>query len=296
MVARIGKRNGSLNPMRRAFLGLIGTLPAWRPAFAARGDQPETADADRADPQAAEPVRPQHVLCFLGKDRSLSRLSDAAAGAIGDFATGFSVDETYSQAEPDDRMVKSFDVCWDRVEPNAWTKADEAAVAGHQSVLYVLGPLMTKDNAVTVSMGALLLVNHLIEAGAVAVKGESAGVAHGLDRWDRLVLEGAAALKADDTLAQRRTGRLAFAKRPLSSRDYLESVGFHLVGLPEVFVPRAGKSEREAVAMIDGVADEIAARGLEATLKQRGASLSFESGYGQDEFKFNPYGIVRLPG
>lgn len=277
---------------RRAFLGLMGTLLACRPSLAAKLGMKEKP----MEPSESEVVKPRHVLCFLGKDRDLSRLSDAALDGIEEFATGFKVDDTYSQAEPDDRMVRSFDVCWDRVEPDAWTVADEAAVASHQSVLYVLGPPMTRDNAVTVSIGALFLVAHMVDKGAVAVKGESAGIAHGLARWKRLAFQGAAALEADDALAQRRIGRLAFAKRPLSARKYLESVGFHLVGLPEVYVPISQASEREAVATMDAVADEIATQGIEAILEKRGASLSFDSQYAEDEFKFNPYGTVKLAG
>ncbi|ABC94317.1 hypothetical conserved protein (plasmid) [Rhizobium etli CFN 42] len=241
-------------------------------------------------------MTPRHVLCFLGRDRDLCQLSEAAAKAVRDFATGFSVDEDYSQAEPDDRMNRSFDVCWDRVEPDAWNEADEKAVADHQSVLYVLGPSMARADTVEVSMTALRLVERLIEAGAVAVKGESAGIAHGLDRWRELIGQGVEAQNAGDPLAQQRVGRLAFAKRPLSARGYLESVGFHLVGLPDVYVPETAGSERQVVAIIDAVADEIGKQGLDRTLKARGASLSFDSTYDVDEFKFNPYGIVKVAG
>ncbi|MBR2690959.1 MAG: hypothetical protein IKE42_24165 [Aquamicrobium sp.] len=281
-----------MDTMRRALLGLIGTLPTWRSSFAAKPGTGETP----MDSSGSEAVKPRHVLCFLGKERDLAPLSDAASGAIAEFATGFSIDETYSQAEPDDRMARSFDVCWDRVEPDAWTKADEAAVASHQSVLYVLGPRMTRNNAVTVSTAALFLVDRMIDKGALAVKGESAGIAHGLSRWKQLALQAASAVKADDVLGQRRIGRLAFAKRPLSARGYLESVGFHLVGLPEVYVPISQASEREAVATMDAVADEIAEKGLEDVLRKRRANLSFESQYEEDEFKFNPYGTVMLAG
>lgn len=145
---------------------------------------------------------------------------------------------------------------------------------------------MAQAETVNVSIVALRLVERLIEAGAAAVKGESAGIAHGLDRWRELIGQGAEALKAGDTLAQRRVGRLAFAKRPLSARGYLGSIGFHLMGLPEVYVPESAGSERQAVALMDSVADEIAQRGLEPTLKERRGSLSFDSTYEVDEFKF----------
>lgn len=276
--------------LRRSLLGSLWAMIGWKPAFAGEAS-PESAIREEASS-----VTPRHVLCFLGKDRDLSRLSEAAAQAIRDFADGFSVDEEYSQAEPDDRMSRSFDVCWDRVEADVWNEADEKAVADHQSVLYVLGPSMAQAETVKVSMTALRLVERLIAAGAVAVKGESAGIAHGLDRWRALIDQGAEAVKAADPLAQQRIGRLAFAKRPLSARGYLESVGFHLVGLPEVYVPETAGSERKVVAIMDAVADEIGEQGLDPTLKARGARLSFDSTYEVDEFKFNPYGIVKLAG
>ena len=117
---------------------------------------------------APSPVKPRHVLCLLGGEHQLTRLSDAASDAISKFATGFSIDTTYSQDRPDPQMSRSFGVCWDRVAPNAWTEADEAAVADHKSVLYVLGPRMSADNAVVCSTGALFLIHAVIKAVATA--------------------------------------------------------------------------------------------------------------------------------
>src|SRR5689334_23621947 len=87
--------------------------------------------------EARSEVKPRHVLCFLGGKHALSRLGDAATAAINDFATGFSIDRTHSQDQPDPRMIRSFSVCSDRVVPGAWTSADDDAVASHGSVLYV---------------------------------------------------------------------------------------------------------------------------------------------------------------
>ncbi|TAX46263.1 hypothetical protein ELI02_23025 (plasmid) [Rhizobium leguminosarum] len=284
-----------MNLMRRALLGAIGAMIGGKPS-SAKETRPDSGGETTTQNEAEESsVTPRHVVCFLGKERDLSRLSDAASQAIRDFAKGFSIDEDYSQSEPDDRMSQSFAVCWDRVEANAWSPADEDAVADHQSVLYILGPSMAQAETVKVSMLALRLVERLIDAGAVAVKGESAGIAHGLDRWRELIRQGAEATEAADPLSEQRIGRLAFAKRPLSVPGYLESVGFHLVGLPEVYVPETAGSERQIVAIMDAVADEIAQQGLEPTLKGRRGGRSFDSTYAVDEFKFNPYGIVRLP-
>ncbi len=38
----------------------------------------------------------------------------------------------------------------------------------------------------------------------------------------------------------------------------------------------------------------MAERGIEATLRDRKLALSREQDYAEDDFKFNPYGIVRI--
>lgn len=280
--------------MRRLFAAGIAAALGWKAALALKSEEEGLpgSEATASTPESA--VQPRHVLCFLGGSGDQAQLKRAVSGAVRDFAPGFSVDEAYSAAEPDDRMERSFAVSRDRVAANAWSAADEQAVAGHQSVLYVLGPRMNRQEAVKTSMAALQLVGRLIDAGAVAVKGESAGVAHGLDRWKALVRQGAQALEFGDLLAQQRIGRLAFAKRPLSDRGYLESVGFHLVGLPEVYVPDSLGSEMQAVALMDAVADEMAQSGPTRVLKERRGTISFGSSYDEDDFKFNPFGIVKL--
>ncbi|MDN3272973.1 hypothetical protein QWJ07_01875 [Frankia sp. RB7] len=121
-----------------------------------------------------------------------------AAKTIADF--GFEIDRTYSQAQPDPHMTRSFGVCWDRVFPNAWSAADEAAVANHKSVLYVLSPPLEQPKVVAYSGAALHIVEEMIEAGAVAVKGESAGVALGLERWMQLASGCKAAAKTNQGL------------------------------------------------------------------------------------------------
>lgn len=283
-----------LNNMRRLLAAGIAAVVGWKIFTTEKASaQAPSQDATPA-PAASSLVKPRHVVCVLGKSSDQKLLLDAVATAIGDFAAGFSVDETYSQSEPDERMDRSFSVSYDRVESQAWSLADEGAVAAHQSVLYVLGPRMERQDTVRVSMAALQLVGRLIDAGAVAVKGESAGVAHGIARWKELALQGAQALQADDALAQQRIARLAFAKRPLSDRGYLESVGFHLVGLPEVYVPQSVGDERHAVALMDAMADDMARRGVAQAIGEGRGTLSLASTYEDDDFKFNPYGIVRL--
>lgn len=242
------------------------------------------------------PVKPRHVLCFLGKDDSLLNPPKAAAKAIADF--GFEIDRTYSQPKPDPHMERSFGVCWDRVFPNAWSAADEAAVVNHKAVLYVLSPPIEQQKAVAYSAAALRIVEEMIAAGATAVKGESAGIAHGLERWLQLAAECKAAAQTNQNLsvnaAMSRACRLAFAKRPLGGDSYYESVGFHFVALPEIYVARSRGSDRDAARLMDEIADAMAEDGVDAILRARNLTLSREQDYAEDDFKFNPYRIVRV--
>jgi len=211
--------------------------------------------------------------------------------AIDMFAPGFEIDAEFSQNMPDDRMAGSFEICWDRVYHGAWTEADEEAVLGHGCVVYVLGPHMDAEDALQTSVTALCLVAHALDNGAVAAKGESAGVAHGARRWKELSHDMAHA--KDKSLA--RLCRLAFSKRPLNDGEFLSSVGFHLIGLPEVFVPKTLSEDGLLLSsMIDGVADEIFAEGVEAILARYGAVLLPVDGYDEDDFKYNPYGAIHL--
>ncbi|PWE79806.1 hypothetical protein XF30_26570 [Bradyrhizobium sp. SUTN9-2] len=275
-----------MDPIRRHLLKAAGLFVASR-AFA--------SDQQGANMQPSS-VKPRHVLCFLGKNEILLHPPKAVAKTIADF--GFEIDRTYSQAKPDPHMERSFGVCWDRVFPKAWSEADEMAVLNHKAVLYVLSPPMEQHKTVAYSAAALRIVEEMIEAGATAVKGESAGVAHGLTRWRQLARECKAAANTNQGLtvtpAMGRSCRLAFAKRPLAGDTYNESVGFHLVGLPEIYVARSRGSDRNAANLMDEIADAMAERGIEATLRDRKLALSREQDYAEGDFKFNPYGIVRI--
>jgi hypothetical protein len=241
-------------------------------------------------------VKPRHVLCFLGADNDLSRLIGAAEAVAQGF--GFTVDREFSRAAADPQMQRSFGVCWDRVAPNAWTAADEEAVIHHQSVLYLVGPAMDQSKTVAYAAAALRIVEEMIDAGAVAVKGESAGVAHGIARWQQLAADCKASANTSQglslTAAMGRICRLAFTRRPLASGRDFESVGFHLVGLPEVYVSKDLGGEWDAVRVMDEVANDMAQRGIDAALEPRKLTVSHASRYAEDDFKFNPFGIVHV--
>jgi hypothetical protein len=229
---------------------------------------------------------------MLGGQGKFEDLSRTIQSAIDRFAPSFEIDTNFSQDIPDDRMTESFDASWDRVHQKARNELDEEAVHEHGCVIYVLGPYMNPETAVETSAIALRLVVHALENGAVAAKGESAGVAHGVARWHQLGRD-ADHPKGDADLA--RICRLAFSRRPLSDGEFLCSVGFHLVGLPEVFVSKhISDDELVLTSIIDRFAEEMFSDGVELRVARSNVALLPSQDYDEDDFKFNPYGAVYL--
>jgi hypothetical protein len=258
----------------------------------------------------SDTILPRHVLCILGKSGDFERLKTAAQAAMAAVAPGFELDDEYSVDEPDERMERAFAVCWDRVSNSAWESddakfesawhdSDEQAVAEHGCVVYLMGPRMQRHEAAGVSFQAMLLVERMIEGGATAVKGESAGVSHGIARWKELAAKARAAHAAGDVVQNTRWCRIGLTKRPLDADPYFESVGYHLVGLPEIcieqpFESELGEGALAASIFMDEVADMLAEHGQDAVLAKHPGRWVSDSDYEEDSFKFNPYGSILL--
>ncbi len=287
-----------MNSMRRGILAFFGSLIVDRPSPSWASSQPSAFAASRSS------YKPRHVLCFLGEENGLAALLQNARAAIAQFGDGFTADEDGSQNEPDDRMVRSFNICWDRVNPDAYQEADEDAVATHGSVLYVLSPPMTAETAVATSAKALMFVQYMFDRGAIAAKGETAGVAHGVRRWKELSEQARSASDSRDLLALAKTCRLAFARRPIGDdAEGMASVGNHLVGLPDILVtfirkddqqPSTNDEQLAIASLIDEIGDQMAREGVDAAVAARHATLSDDTRYDEDEYKFNPFGVVTI--
>lgn len=292
------RRDTEMNSMRRGVLAFLDGVMVGRPSLSSASSKLPAFAASRSS------FTPRHVLCFLGRENGLAALVENARAGIEKFADHFTADEDGSRNEPDDRMERSFSVCWDRVDPEAYQDADEKAVAEHGSVLYVLGPSMTAETTVPTSAKALQLVQYMLDHGAIAAKGESAGVAHGTRRWKELGEQARGAAASGDLMTLARTCRLAFARRPIGDDiDGMASMGFHLVGLPDVLVttvrqspqrPSTNAEQLKIAALIDNIADEMTLDGVETAVAGRRAALSNDARYEEDEYKFNPFGVVRV--
>ncbi len=244
-------------------------------------------------------VRPRHVVCVLGKWKSLDEVEKVVTSVGGD---GFALDEEYSIEAPDPRMKRAFEASRDRVRPS-FDESDEKAIAEHKAVAYVLSPHMEPKDAQAVSARMLALVAALLEAGGTAAKGESSGIAHGRTRW----MELAKRVKDGDPLERAAALLEAWVRRPLEDDDRAVhySCGMHLLGEPDIELP-SEMDPLDAVFWMDALGIYLAAEKPEDDLRDGETFRPNEEHprrilravacerYEEDDFFFNPYGYWNL--
>jgi hypothetical protein len=134
-------------------------------------------------------------------------------------------------------MKAAFKASLDRNNPTIM--GDEWRMIGaHSAVAYILSPPIKKKESESISAMALLLVAELLNSGGVAAKSESAGLAHGRERWLDLALQYRKAIKDGDAHAASAALYRAWVQRAIHDEDTssLYSVGMHLLGHRDVEV------------------------------------------------------------
>jgi hypothetical protein len=244
-------------------------------------------------------VEPRHIVCALGTWSSLDDVARIVARIGGH---GFDVDEEYSLLEPDQRMARAFEATRDRVAPS-WTDEDDAAVARHTSVAYIRSPHISAASALDTSARMLAVAAALLDdGGALAIKGESSGIAHGAARWRELASRAASA----ELLERASALHAAWVRRPIADDDgTLYSCGMHLLGEPDAEVHPSDDVEQD-IAWLDLVAIYLLAEKPASGVHDGEGFRMTEDGerrilhsrpctrYPDDDFFHNPYGYWRL--
>jgi hypothetical protein len=159
---------------------------------------------------------PRLVLCVPGRDDL-----EASCGRIL-VAEGIE----HEWGDRDDRMGRAFRASACRWDPSLAAE-DLAAIDEHTRVLYVLGAPSTARDAPGVARRSLQLGRRLLEAGGLAVKCESSGIAHGRARW----LELARAAEGDGAWSALLRG---YVQWPIQDGDDYQTCGLHLLGQPDL--------------------------------------------------------------
>jgi hypothetical protein len=234
-------------------------------------------------------IQPRHVLCILHH-------ADLPLAAVCARFPGFEIDTEFSLREHDPRMPESFRVCADRIVPSM-SPEDVAAIAAHTAVSYVLSPHLTQEDAFDNSRRALDLIAAAFAAGALAVKGESSGIAHGRNRW--LGLAQNAKEEPEGALVK------AWVRYPIATSAVFYSVGMHLLGWPDVEIVQGERPEDELVDGMSAFLFYLAVDRPDDLESGHGFRVSQDAPrfliskvdadhHELDSFKYNPFGYWRL--
>jgi hypothetical protein len=245
-------------------------------------------------------VLPRNVLCVLGKEGALSTFQELLAGEFADFE----FDDEYSIAEADERMPRAFHVSA-AAGASTITKADRDAIGSHGCVAYLLSPRIEQAASLELAGRALRLVAECFERGALAVKAESVGLAHGKRRWQKLARDYQEAMATGDEHSARAALYFAWVQRPIRDEGLQYSVGMHLLGVPDTEVDSSLDYD-EACQWIDLMGLYLVAdrptrpvkTGEGFRLAEEGPRRVIEkhacSRYEADDFFHNPFGYHRL--
>jgi hypothetical protein len=236
--------------------------------------------------QSGKGYLPKIVLCVVG---------DAAFGGIAaELLTAESVE--CEVTEHDERMTKAFRASACRVAPS-FTDEEFSVIERHDSVVYALGCNFGAGAALAEARRMLELGARLLQSGGVAMKCESAGIAHGRARWLALAKD-----ESNEALFH------AFVRYPIGGEEDFYSCGLHLLGRPDLIVSRVAVEENPMVAV--NLFQTFALYLLTECPPNRFASghtfrcdqgspdyvVRWEPchGYAEDDFFFNPFGRYRF--
>lgn len=244
---------------------------------------------------------PDMILNVLGSLDSLEELKDefeTLAASMG--CDTYRLDEQFSELEHDDRMPRSYRICMDRTEPSM-TEQDWEGIEQHTATAYFIVPRIYSERArLSISMATASCLAHLIDKRMItAAKIETAGLAHGLERWRTLVGEMVNAIGLQD----RKTMLLAlykmFVRKPISHENKLYTCGMQHLGLPDFVIvldEDEGGSEGaqwESVARFEAAfLTTFGVEGGGEVLKPYLGRPDF--GYELGDIKHNPFGYTQV--
>ncbi len=244
---------------------------------------------------------PKIVMCLPGDSDFPSRSLPILDG------TGV----THEFAAHDERMVQAFRASANLVHPSL-DEGDFARIAVHETVLYILSRNFSAEDGPAVSGEMLRLGSRLLKSGALGLKCESAGITHAPSRWIKLADLAASAHSAFEAMEAL---FLAYVQMPIGNGDDVYTCGMHLLGQPDLVVAEtllkeatdAGDAHAfKVVDLFQALAMYLLAECPEGEFvsgqtfatdsRSRRFRIVWEecTGYGEDDFYFNPFGRWRF--
>ena len=233
-------------------------------------------------------IQPRHVVCILNNDQDVIR-------NLCKEYPGFEYDEEYSHGNFQEGMSTAFAASMECLIPS-FVLEDQESIYKHTAVNYVLYPRMHKQDAVDISQKMLSFVAEAFKLGALAVKGESSGIAHGKLRWLEL------SERSKEPENQLSSLYRAWVRLPISDDSKLYSVGMHLIGMKDVEINNCDSAIDDLDMFLLYLVVDRAEPNIKngQTFSKDNESMVYTingidcNRYESDDFFYNPYGLWSL--
>jgi hypothetical protein len=263
------------------------------------------------EPKVRQLYLPKIVMCLLADLDSRAELDQMLTDARVE----------YNFEERDTRMESAFLNVESCSRPSLKNN-DLQLIADHSLVLYIASSGYPRESAFRASAWFLLFGCKLLEAGAIAMKCESSGIAHSRARWLSIAdvcrrnFSKYPNQNFDNAVAGLYNGLFeAFVQYPIASKKDYWSCGMHLLGHPDVIISidLVNKSLAQSDSPLTDIAYLFSAFCF--YILGGSAEIHFESGgtfhadsefpsfrviwepcdgYAPDDIHFNPYGRWRF--
>lgn len=171
---------------------------------------------------------------------------------------------------------------------------DISQINNHETVAY-FSFSHAQDDSLNLTVNVLRVIQFILENGGVAIKIEGSDMVYSADLWKKIVQEGIELHQAADWQSLFKLCSFAFVRRGIESSYCYETIGYHFLGLPEIYFPKESVDTAEILGRTEQFAEEIWQHGFNYAEEVRGAEWDEDLTYTEDDLKYNPFGILLFP-
>ena len=176
----------------------------------------------------------------------------------------------------------------------SWEEEEEEKIKNHGSVFIVESLPYSPEDGIARSLEGLRLIRSLLINGVLAAMVEGSKSTFSGKVWSELAQEADDAEEHGDR--ERLSKLLAFAlvRRGVAGDYYYETLGYHFLGLPEIYIPLASIEASEVFELTEQVTEDILTFGIEHILEEYRAEWEEDLTFSESEVEYNPYGVIYL--
>lgn len=173
-------------------------------------------------------------------------------------------------------------------------EGDISKINNHETSAY-FSFFNDQDDSLNLTVNVLRVIQFIFENGGIAIKIEGSDMVYSSDLWGKIVQEGIELHQAANWKNLFQLCSFAFVRRGIEGSYCYETIGYHFLGLPEIYFPKESVDTAEILGRTEQFAEEIWQHGCNYAEEVHGAEWDEDFNYTEDDLKYNPFGILLFP-